>query len=120
MSASGVAIARALAAGPSVLICDEVTSALDTSVQADLLELLDELRRTLGLAVIFITHDLVVAGRTAERVIVLGDGRVVEQGSSEDILHHPTAPATQLLLNAAPSLHTALSARSHNMHPTQR
>lgn len=106
-----VAIARALAARPEVLVCDEVTSALDVSVQAELLELLAELRRDLGLALVFITHDLGVASRVADRAIVLSLGRVQEEGSVSQILDRPTSPTTQALVAAAPSLHTALAAR---------
>jgi len=99
-----VAIARALAAGPDVLICDEVTSALDVSVQAAVLALLDSLRTTLGLALVFITHDLGVVATIANRVLVLDRGIVCESGQVDDVLRNPTDPYTRRLIEAAPTL----------------
>ncbi len=105
-----VAIARALAAGPEVLICDEITSALDVSVQAVVLELLRELGDELGLSLIFITHDLGVVATIAERVLVLEEGSICEQGVTRDVLESPEHPYTQRLLDAAPSLSAAIEA----------
>ena len=105
-----VAIARALAAGPEVLICDEITSALDVSVQAVVLELLRDLREELGLAVVFITHDLGVVATVAEQILVLEAGVVCERGSTMEVLGAPQHPYTQRLLDAAPSLSGAIDA----------
>jgi len=103
-----VAIARALAAKPDVLVCDEITSALDVSVQAVVLELLGELRRELDLALIFISHDLGVVATVAERVVVLESGTICESGDTAQVLAHPTHPYTTRLLEAAPSLSSAI------------
>jgi peptide/nickel transport system ATP-binding protein len=103
-----VAIARALAAQPSVLICDEVTSALDVSVQAAIIELLGELRREMGLSMLFITHDLALIRTIADRVAVMNKGRIVEQGSVNAILTAPSADYTRELLANTPSIEVAL------------
>ncbi|MFI6317103.1 ABC transporter ATP-binding protein [Nonomuraea sp. NPDC050556] len=95
-----VAIARALAARPDVLVCDEITSALDVSVQAAILELLGELRAELGLSALFITHDLGVVSVAADRVMVLDNGLVCESGTVSDILTAPAHPYTQRLVGA--------------------
>ena len=100
-----VAIARALAANPELIICDEITSALDVSVQAAVLELLEELRGELGLAMLFITHDLGVVSSIADRVVVLHRGSVCEVGAVRALLDTPTHAYTRELLAAAPSLH---------------
>jgi peptide/nickel transport system ATP-binding protein len=105
-----VAIARALAAGPEVLICDEITSALDVSVQAVVLELLRELGEELGLALIFITHDLGVVATIAQRTLVLESGAICEEGATRDLLDSPVHPYTRRLLDAAPSLSAAIDA----------
>jgi peptide/nickel transport system ATP-binding protein len=105
-----VAIARALAAEPSVLICDEVTSALDVSVQAAIVELLAELRREMGLSMLFITHDLALIRTIADRVAVMHNGRIVEQGTVDEILTTPGADYTRQLLANTPSIEMALSA----------
>ncbi|MBK3565920.1 ABC transporter ATP-binding protein [Streptomyces sp. MBT62] len=99
-----VAIARALAARPDVLVCDEVTSALDVSVQAAILEALTELRDDLGVALLFITHDLGVVSGVADRVLVLEGGRICETGPTARILRTPEHPYTQRLVAAAPTL----------------
>jgi peptide/nickel transport system ATP-binding protein len=103
-----VAIARALAAQPSVLICDEVTSALDVSVQAAIIELLGELRREMGLSMLFITHDLALIRTIADRVAVMNEGRIVEEGPVDKILTAPTADYTRQLLANTPSIELAL------------
>ena len=99
-----VAIARALAAAPEVLVCDEITSALDVSVQAAILELLAELRDELGLSMLMITHDLGVVAVAADRVAVLERGTIKETGSVERVLHSPEDPYTARLVASAPTL----------------
>jgi peptide/nickel transport system ATP-binding protein len=97
-----VGIARALALGPKLLIADEPTSALDVSVQARVLELFQELQREIGFACLFISHDLAVVEVLAERITVLNQGKVVEQGQRDQILHDPQEPYTQRLIAAVP------------------
>jgi len=97
-------IAMALAAGPRVLIADEPTTALDATVQKQILELLARLQRELGLAMIFITHDLGVVAQVAGRVAVMYAGRIIEEGPTHEILHQPGHPYTAGLLRAAPRL----------------
>ncbi|HEY2201062.1 MAG TPA: ABC transporter ATP-binding protein [Solirubrobacteraceae bacterium] len=99
-----VAIARALAAEPDLLVCDEVTSALDVSVQAAVLELLQELRADLSLSMLFITHNLGVVACIADSVLVMDQGSVCEAGPVDGVLNAPTNDYTQRLLKAAPSL----------------
>ncbi len=101
-----VAIARALAAGPELLVCDEITSALDVSVQAAVLEVIQELRAELGLSLLFISHDLAVVGTVADDVLVLESGCVRERGSTAQVLSSPQDDYTRRLLEAAPSLPT--------------
>jgi peptide/nickel transport system ATP-binding protein len=105
-----VAIARALAADPQLIVCDEITSSLDVSVQAVVLELLRELRHDFGLSLIFITHDLGVVSLIAERALVLNRGAICEQGLTSDLLTSPQHDYTQRLLKAAPSLNVAIHA----------
>jgi oligopeptide/dipeptide ABC transporter ATP-binding protein len=97
-------IAMALAAHPRVLIADEPTTALDVTVQKEILELLSKLRRDLGLALLFITHDLAVVGQVADRVAVLYSGRIVENGPAAEVLRRPRHPYTEGLLKASPQL----------------
>jgi peptide/nickel transport system ATP-binding protein len=104
-----VAIARALVCDPAVLICDEVTSALDVSVQAAIVELLGSLQRDLGLAMLFITHNLPLVRSIAQRVVVLSQGSIVELGDTEQVLTDPQQPYTRQLLSDTPSLETAAS-----------
>jgi peptide/nickel transport system ATP-binding protein len=99
-----VSIARALAADPAVVVCDEITSALDVSVQAVVLDVLDELRQTSGLSLLFITHDLAVVSTIADQVLVLADGAISEAGPVRDVLDRPTSDYARRLLAAAPSL----------------
>ena len=103
-----VAIARALAAEPVVLVCDEVTSALDVSVQAAIIELLGELRNEMGLSLLFITHDLALIRTIADRVAVVTGGRIVEYGRCEQIFTSPSAEYTRELLANTPSIEVAL------------
>ena len=97
-------IAMALVAGPSVLIADEPTTALDVTVQKQILDLLETLRRDLRLSLLFITHDLGVVAQVADRVAVMYAGRIVEEGPTAEVLHHPRHPYTEGLLRAAPTL----------------
>lgn len=98
-----VCIAIALACNPSLLIADEPTTALDVTIQADILELLRDMQRTLGLAVLLITHDLSVVAQAADRVAVMYAGRIVESGPVRDVLRQPRHPYTQGLLASMPS-----------------
>jgi peptide/nickel transport system ATP-binding protein len=110
-----VAIARALAAEPALLVCDEVTSALDVSVQAAIIELLGRLRNEMGLSLLFITHDLALIRTIADRVAVMTEGRIVEHGPVEQILTAPSADYTRHLLANTPSIEIALG---HATAPT--
>jgi oligopeptide/dipeptide ABC transporter ATP-binding protein len=97
-------IAMALAAGPKVLVADEPTTALDVTVQKQILELLGTLRRELHLSLLFITHDLGVVAQIADRIVVMYAGRIVEQGPAREVLRRPRHPYTEGLLRAAPRL----------------
>ena len=99
-----IAIARALAVQPKVIICDEPTSALDVSVQAQILNLLRDLQRQLGVAYVFITHNIGVVEYVADRVVVMKAGRVEEQGPCTQVLSHPQQDYTRQLLAAVPRL----------------
>jgi peptide/nickel transport system ATP-binding protein len=102
-----VAIARALATDPDFLVADEPVSALDVSVQAQVMALLADLRARMGLAMLFISHDLPVVRHLCDRVVVLYLGRVMEEGPVEAVFSAPHHPYTRALLSAAPSLHAA-------------
>jgi peptide/nickel transport system ATP-binding protein len=104
-----VAIARALILKPRVLLCDESVSMLDAEVQAEVLGLLGQLQRQLGLGLVFITHDLSVASGFCHRVIVLEGGRIVEEGPGADLLAHPHAAITRTLVEACPRLPSAVT-----------
>ena len=97
-----VAIARAIAMEPDVLVADEAVSALDVSVQAQVLDLLDELQKKLGIAILFITHDLRVAAQICDEVVVMQHGRVVEHDSAANVLAAPKHAYTRALIEAAP------------------
>jgi peptide/nickel transport system ATP-binding protein len=97
-----VALARALVARPALLLCDEVTSALDVSVQATILELLRELRNLYGLTMLFVTHDLGVLRSVADRVVVLEKGVVRETGEVAEVLSAPRHPYTKMLVSSVP------------------
>jgi peptide/nickel transport system ATP-binding protein len=99
-----IAIARALAVNPQLIICDEPTSALDVSIRAEVLELLAELQREFGVSYLFITHDLSIVPTLAHKVGVMQAGKLVEQGTAEQILTAPQHPYTQALLAAVPRL----------------
>jgi peptide/nickel transport system ATP-binding protein len=97
-----VGIARALALSPKLLVADEPTSALDVSVQARVLKLLQEIQREQQFATLFISHDLAVVALLADRIAVMYQGKIVEQGSKEQILRNPQDPYTKRLIAAVP------------------
>lgn len=97
-----VGIARAIALDPDLVILDEPTAALDVSVQAVVLNLLEELKHRLGMSYLFVSHDLNVVRLLCDRVIVMRSGQIVEQGSAEDVLGAPKADYTKELLTAIP------------------
>jgi peptide/nickel transport system ATP-binding protein len=116
-----VAIARALAAKPDLLVCDEVTSALDVSVQAAVLELLQDLRTELHLSMLFITHNLGVVACIADAVLVMDRGTVCEAGPVDGVLNSPHHDYTQRLLKAAPSLaDERVTKPTSEIHPVLR
>jgi len=97
-----ICIGRAIAMNPKLIICDEAVSALDVSVQAQILNLLNELKEKLGLSYLFISHDLSIVRHICDRVVVLYLGKVMESGSTEEIFNYPKHPYTQALLSASP------------------
>jgi oligopeptide/dipeptide ABC transporter ATP-binding protein len=107
-----ICIARALALGPQLLICDEAVSALDLSVRAQVLNLLEDLKERHGLSYLFITHDIGVVQHLADRIAVMYLGKIVETGPAESVLTHPAHPYTQLLLRAVPAHRRAAARRT--------
>ena len=101
-----IVIAIALAANPDILICDEPTTALDVTIQAQILELINKLKKERNLSVIFITHDLGVVANMADRIAVMYAGKIVEYGTSEDVFYDPRHPYTWALLSSMPDLDT--------------
>ncbi|MFC0810353.1 ABC transporter ATP-binding protein, partial [Ensifer sp. P24N7] len=100
-----VMIAMALSCNPSLLIADEPTTALDVTIQAQILELMKDLRNDLGMTIVLITHDLGVVAEMADRVIVMYGGQIVEQGDTLSLFRNPSHPYTQGLLNSTPNIH---------------
>jgi peptide/nickel transport system ATP-binding protein len=99
-----VALARATIIPPSVLLCDEPTSALDASLAASVLNLIRELRRSLDMTVLFVTHDLAVARLMGDRVVVMTQGAIVETGDADAVIRHPQHPYTRSLLSSVPEI----------------
>ncbi len=101
-----IVIAIAIAANPELLICDEPTTALDVTIQAQILELINTLKKNRGMTVLFITHDLGVVANVADRIAVMYAGKIVEYGTADDIFYSPAHPYTWALLSSVPSLET--------------
>jgi peptide/nickel transport system ATP-binding protein len=99
-----IVIARALAMNPDLLVCDESVSALDVSVQAQVLNLLNDLKKDLSLTMLFISHDLSVVRYMSDRILVMEAGKIVESGDSEQVYQHPQTAYTKQLLSAIPKL----------------
>lgn len=104
-----ICIARAIATGPELLICDEAVSALDLSVRAQILELLEDLKRKLGLSLLFITHDLGVVQHIADRVVVMNRGKIIEEGPCGQVLKAPREEYTRYLISSVPKIGKALT-----------
>ncbi len=101
-----IVIAIAIAAHPDLLICDEPTTALDVTIQAQILDLINRLKKENDMSVIFITHDLGVVANVADKIAVMYAGKIVEYGTAEDIFYHPAHPYTWALLSSMPDLDT--------------
>jgi peptide/nickel transport system ATP-binding protein len=99
-----IAISRALAASPEVILCDEITSALDQIVQREVIDLLLALQRRLDITYVFITHDFATVRAIADEVVVMHRGRIVEKGSKHQVLSPPHEPYTELLLSSVPEM----------------
>lgn len=104
-----ICIARAIATGPELLICDEAVSALDLSVRAQILELLEDLKRKLGLSLLFITHDLGVVQHIADRVVVMNRGKIIEEGPCGQVLKAPREEYTRYMLSSVPKIGKSLT-----------
>ena len=102
-----IVIAIALSANPDILICDEPTTALDVTIQAQILELINVIKRERNLSVIFITHNLGVVANMADRIAVMYAGKIVELGTAEEVFYEPAHPYTWALLSSMPDLHTS-------------
>lgn len=113
-----VMIAVALACHPQLLIADEPTTALDVTIQAQIMDLIVEMNKKLGMAVMLITHDLAVVAETCDRVIVMYLGQIVEEGRVEDIFDHPMHPYTVGLMNSIPKLETTKATRLYQISGT--
>ena len=111
-------IAVALACKPEVLIADEPTTALDVTIQAQIMELIGELQKQLDMAVILVTHDLGVVASVADRIQVMYAGKVVERGTVDEIFYHSTHPYTRALLNSVPKIHTNNKATLYSLKGT--
>ncbi len=97
-----IGIARALSLNPRLIVCDEPTSALDVSIQSQILNLLADLQQEMGLSYLFISHDMAVIHHICDRIAVMYDGKIVEEGSRDEIINSPKHPYTQALLSAVP------------------
>jgi len=97
-----VVIARALTLSPKVIVCDEMVSALDVSVQAQILNLMNSLKEELGLTYLFISHDLSVVKYMSNRMLVMQNGRLIEYGSSDELYNNPRSEYTKRLIEAIP------------------
>ena len=97
-------IARAISLKPELLICDEAVSALDLTIRAQVLDLLEELKKQLGLSILFITHDLGVVQHIADRIIVMNKGRIVESGDADEVLRNPKEEYTKRLMASVPKI----------------
>ena len=97
-----IVIARALSLGPTFVVCDEPVSALDVSVQAQVLNLLNDLKREFNLTIIFISHDLSVVRYISDRIMVMNKGKIEETGNADDIYHHPQKEYTKRLIESIP------------------
>jgi len=114
-----VMIAMALACNPKVLIADEPTTALDVTIQAQILDLMRELQDTLGTAIVLITHDMGVIAETADRVVVMYAGRKVEEAAVDDLFEHPGHPYTRGLLGSIPNLEVAARSNQRRTRLTE-
>jgi oligopeptide/dipeptide ABC transporter ATP-binding protein len=112
-----IAIARAIAAGPKLIVCDEPVSALDVSIRAQILNLLKDLQREYGLALLFISHDIGAVAHIADRIAIMYLGRIVETGTADQIFNEPRHPYTHALFSAIPRLGPVTAGRSKKLMP---